>query len=309
MARRVTLSRRVLPLLFLLFVPFVGCGSSDSSKDRPSYKDMVVQTQRLTSPEARSRQLARIGGRQAKAGDTFGAEVTLEMAAVASREIEDADARIRATVFLAEQLSIIGKKMEAAEILEPLVSVAEKIESIEVRAGALAAIANAQATAGRLSAAQKNLTVAEGLLDQLDDVFGQVLVQGGIAKAFQKMERPEEVQRVTADFLQRARSAGDDRARANCLALAGAHLRKLGDQEGARKTLGEAITAARAIENPQSKAYSMCDIATKLGEAGYRKTAHGLLEEANAVADTISDRDQQIQIAEKVRTLMLKIPR
>ncbi len=298
-------------LFFAMVIPLAGCGSGDAPRAGLSYKEMVARAQREKSADARARRLAEIAFRQSRAGDEFGADATFDLArrACGREEIDETDTWLRTSVFLAEKLAQSGRKMEAIRVLEPALGAVNDLDDAEVSAGALAGIARVQALAGRQSAAKKTVARAEELLEQIDDLYGQTLVKGEIARAMHQLDRPEEVKRITGAAMELARSADDDRTRANCIALVASQLHALGDQQGARTALNEAVAAARAIADPYSKAHAMCDVAIRLGEAGYRGAAHKLLEEADLVAHKIPDRDLNLQMVEKVRTLMYRIPK
>jgi hypothetical protein len=287
-----------------------GCRDTSSADGEPSFREQIAQAKRETDTELRAKQLIRIGYQQGKAKDVAGAEETLRMAWDDCNSIADPAAKASALALMAEAEAseAIGNSAAAKRAINAATEAVAKVELPEDKPLGMARVAQAQAVADSVDAALATLKSAEKAVGKIDDLQGKTLAICAIAKAYHKIAKPAERDRVLRVALDLANAAGDVRKRSLAQAEVAAKQTDF-DQRAAAKTFDSALESAGKIDDPYSKVYALGDIAKRLSEAGQRAKTHAVLNQAERLAEKIPQPDMQMQALQYIRSLMGKLPK
>jgi len=297
----------LLIVTFLVVLP--GCGSSKSS-DGPSFTQQVADAKQEADPDVRARSLMRIARSQAAAGDDFGAEDTLNLAAEACSQVEDAASRAGVTSILAEERARLGKPPDGRKAVRAALAAAGKIEDVQLKAGALARAARAQVATEDKDGATATLKRAEELAGQLQEAQSKVPVLTSVAVGYAAMDKGRaEADRVIASALALAATIEDARDRCVAFVQVAGRQTTMKQRSEAEKSFDLALQAAREIESPYGRTYVFCDLAESLSEAGFHAETHKLLKEADDLASQIPEPDLQRESTQRVRTLKGQLPK
>jgi hypothetical protein len=121
-----------------------------------------------------------------------------------------------------------------------------------------------------------------------------------VAVAYEKLERPDDMQRVVTQALEFARSQAEPREQSDCLAEVGGALYSMKKPAEGKTALDEAQAAAAKIATDDSKAYALLHIAQKASAAGQKGAARKLLDEAKDVATKVTDGSVRTQLNEDI---------
>ena len=297
----------------LLIVTFCavlpGCGSSSSS-DGPSFTQQVAAAKQEADADPRARSLMRIARSQAAAGDDFGAEETLILAAEACDKVEDAAARAGVTSILAEEWVRLGNRSDGRNAVRAALAAAGEIEDVQLKAGALARAARAQVATEDKDGATATLKQAEKLAGQLQEAKSKVPVLTSVAAGYNAMDKGRaEADRVIAAALELATTIEDARDCCDAFVQVADRQSAMKQRSAAEKSLDLALQAAREIKSPYGRTYVFCDLAESLSGAGFHAKTHKLLKEADELALKIPEPDLQRESTQRVRTLMGQLPK
>jgi len=112
---------------------------------------------------------------------------------------------------------------------------------------------------------------------------------GRIAAAYGKSQRAGDRQRVMAEASVLADGQADPRAKADCLAEIGAAWHAQKDAAASTAAFTAAEQAAAEIEDTQSHAYALLNIAQKVSASKQKAEARKLLNSAQNVAAKVQD--------------------
>lgn len=296
-----------------MVLTLAGCGGKGGRTDGPTFQEQVASAMRETAPDARAKQLARIGYQQAKAADERGAREPLRLAGEAAQKVEEPVARAGAFTLLARAEARSGFKAEARASLATAMESAERIELGEMRARQWGEIASVQWAAGDADAARRSLASAEKIAATLTDFQGQpdpytqALVLSAIAQTYQELQAPADVARVLAAAVDRAGQLSDLFSQSRALVAIGSAQQTTGHGKAA-ETFAQAHAAAGKVEKPHQRALVLAELAQAQAEAKLAADAGATLAEADRTVDAIPEADLQRQAREAVERIRPLVP-
>lgn len=257
----------------------------------------------VTTPREPSRQAADAKGPERNVARQLMAAVVKN-----AQLIADADARSWACRRIAEIQAGMGEISEAA-------AAAAQITHPRHRASAYQRVAVAQAEAGDLSGARKNLEAAKTAAAQISQEHFKAWVYYEIAGAQAKAgdmagakataaEISQQDERTTAlsDIAEAQIKAGDQAAARQTLELAAAAAARIGDADSRAAACGKiaallarsgdtagAKAAAAKIEDLATKMFAYCEIAVAQETAGDMAAARQSVQEVIALCDAATD--------------------
>jgi hypothetical protein len=139
------------------------------------------------------------------------------------------------------------------------------------------------------SAAAGFLKTAETAAGAIELPQAKVAALAKVASAYGQTGGSGDAERVLTGALDYARSRGEPREQATCLAHVWSALVTLKRTDQAAAVLAEARQTAEGIAAAESRAYALLQLAQKCSAGGRKEIAAELLDKAQAAADQVSD--------------------
>jgi hypothetical protein len=278
----------------------VGCGASD-----PPAKSLTQQYQEaLKTPDAaqRARRLVAVAEKQEQAADLNGVSTSLVAARQAAQSVKDPASQASSLVLVAGAYARLEQNSDQVrELLRQAAAAIERVDDPLLKVRSLASLATATSQhLQNFDAAVAHLARAEESAAQIQRPADRAAALGRIAAAYDKSQRPAEAERLLDAARALAGGQTDARTKADCLAeVAGvlATMRSAGDAQDA---FAVAQQAAEAIEDPESRAYALVNIARKARGAKQPVQAKALLAQAQSVALKIKDASLRRPLLEEI---------
>lgn len=308
--------RRLFSHGLLILITLVGCGGSDDGRSSSvPFSQQVTAAMKEPQLDVRAKKLVHIGHKQAKSGDSPGAETTFQKAAEVCEQIEKPADKASALALLAEALFISGDKSLAARTLNNAEQAAEQIEQPRAIVAAWARLARTRNKLEDRPGAVELLQRAEETVGQVNDVDGgddpiaRAEALGRVAASYKKIDDDDQARRLVAEAIATAESIVELRPRCDAMAALARSLAEMDLDAEADKAFARALELAEQIETDYSRVYAMMGIAEKLSASGRHARAQEVLDQADQVAHKVPQKDLQAQSIEEVRSLMGKLPR
>lgn len=280
-----------------------GCGGGNTSQSGSSLAAQIQAAQQNPDPQARARNLIILGYKQYKAQDTQGARDTYRLAHRAAQEIQDPSVRALELAKLAEGYARMENPADAKQVVREALPVAGQVSEPFLKVTAYTALAKVMGLANDSGEAAALLRDAEAVVAEMPHNDDPILMQQrvdaliSIGEGYYSLDRKENAQALFEQINQIAASMPSQRSRADALAALGAAQSRVNAPE-AEATLTAAIDAARQIEDVNSRAHALADIATKVPNRGQANT---LLDEAEKVAAEVPDAGLRNEVQTKIR--------
>ncbi|MFT5526927.1 MAG: tetratricopeptide (TPR) repeat protein [Pirellulaceae bacterium] len=273
-------------VIALTLTVVVGCGGKKGGGQ--SLTAQYEKAMKLGSPDAKSKQLLKIGEQQAKAGDSGGANKSFIAAGSAAEEITLPRLRAEILSEVAKAEGQRGKGLRAEEMLKKARDAYNAIEAVHDR---IPAIANcAEVFALHLDSAAKGkgeLLEAEDLIASITEPQLKIQAAGRIAAAYFTINREKDGVRVLDSTTASAEAIADARQKADALLQIASILAEAKQTDKGKEILASAITAIGTIEDVQSKAFALTNLAESQLAFGEKTAARASLDEASTLAEKV----------------------
>ncbi len=297
-------SARVRPwaALGLTVLLLTGCGGS-KTPGGTSLAAQIEAAQRDPDPQSRARALITLGYQQYKAQDTMGARDTYRLAHRAANEIKIPGIRAIELAKLAEGYARMDNPGDARDVVREAKSVVASVSEPFLQVTAYSALAKAMGIAQDQGEAAALLRDAEAVVDRQPQTDDPIELQQrvdaliSIAEGYYGLDRKDNAAALFDRIRQLAEAMPLPRSQANALASLGAAQNRLGAPEG-QANLDAAVEAAHQIEDVNSQAHALAEIAVKLPS---REQTNALLDEANKLAEQVPDAGLRNEVQEKIR--------
>jgi len=292
----------------------VGCGGGRQGASRSgSFRQRLAEAAKIGNPAERAKTLARIGFEQAKAHDELGAEETFQLAERASRQVDDRAERIGALALLIQAQAKSGFQTEAQRLVDQVDGEVKAIDDPAVKAEALGQLSLALDAMGDSARAAVALQEAQQLVSGAqppdEEILDRLNLLGRIALTARKIGQKDQLAQIIEKMHAWALAQSEPLLRVRLLYSTAAWEQRLGQSAASQDTFKEAEQAVEHINSPYKRAFALAEIAERLSQCKYYSRSHKLLDKAEKIAEQIPERDLRQQALEKVRTLMLQLPK
>jgi tetratricopeptide (TPR) repeat protein len=285
-------------LVLCLFL--TGCGGGGSSGGG-SLSDQYRKAMQITNPTARVTQLLAVATRQDQAGDMFGADQSLASAAAAAESIEDAKGRAIALNRVASDMARMGRRSDAKNLLKGVRKACDGIDDPETKVPVLTRMSYMYGKyLDAPDIASAYLKNCEEIAETISRPEGRIEAMLEVAYTHFGLGDEEKTQGLIDQSLEAARALEDARKRADSIANAAATLSKMKKTEEAKTVFQEAQAKTDEIEDPLSQAHALVHLGDKLIESGFTGAAQKILEQAEDVADTVTDASMRRPLMDKI---------
>lgn len=314
-ACRRLITRAVFACFVLGSLFVAGCSNSKhTAPDSGSFRQRLAAAKQVPNPAERARTLVHIAYQQAQARDEVGAEETFRLAGEACRQVEDRADRVAVLALLIQAQARSGFRAEASLVLEQALKEAAALDNPAEKARSLGHLALAQHALGNQQEAARSLQTAQELATAVlqqpaGDTLERATLLGRIATAAQKVGCNEQTAQLLELMHAQAEAETDPLDRVRLLNITAGVEHQLGLASQCEATFRSAEQAAEAIEPAYKKAFALAEVAERLSQCKQYRWCHQVLAKAEKTAEMIAERDLQQQALEKVRTLMLELPR
>ncbi len=289
-------------LACMVLTSIAGCGGGETKPGGQTLSAQIEAAKANPNPQARARALVLLGDKQFQAQDTGGARETFRLAYQAIGQIKEPSGKAMELAVLAQGYARANDPSAAKNMAQEGKQVAAGISEPFLKVAAYASLAKAMGVAKSPADAVDLLRDAENVaagfnasnaLEQQQQVESLV----SIAEVYHAVDRPANATALFERIDQLCENIDSDRARADALSTLAAAQAKLGLPEAAA-TFQKAVAAVHAIDEPNSKAHALAEIAMKMPDRGQ---ANNLLDEADKVALEVPDAGLRSEVQDKIR--------
>jgi len=296
-----TRTRMASVALLLGCTVVLGCGDGKKKASGPSLDAQYRKVMAEADLAARASRLLAVAGKQHKAGDLLGMEQSLNSAADAAKNLDDAKAKALTLNRVAEAFGRAGRTVESKNLLREVSKAADQIGEAEIKITVLTRMAY---TYGKhlnsLDIATSYLKNCEGIAAGIPRPEGRIDALLEVAVTYHELALADEAQGLFAQALEAARALDDGRKRADSVANAAAARSKMNQADEAQTTFQEAEKLAGEIPDAMSRAYALIHLSDRLKASSRRADAQRILKLAEAAADKVADASMRTPLLETI---------
>lgn len=288
----------------LLVIASSGCDRGPRIKT-PSLDGRLKQAKAVAEPGLRARQLADVGERQFKAGDSEKGETTLKLAAETAATVDDPKAKSNTLIVVSKSLIAIGKGADAKPLLADAANALQVVADPDEKVTALAELGAVQ---GELlkepEAALVTLKQAVEAADSIADPVLRVRAYGPIYLAFERCEQTEEAKSLLSKATEFSKSQDKPDLRTSCLIEVAGTLAKAGKHDESLHVFNDASKLAEGIKDDETRSRAFLLVAQKLRVAGRPDEARKAALKALEASVKLTDRTIRAPLEEEIHAAM-----
>ncbi len=299
--------------VWALAVAFVaGCGGGgESTTNGPStglsFNQRMAEIEAVSDPLLKARQLREFAKNQYKAKNLSGADDVFREALSTCEKIESPSDRAVELAFLSGAMVDTSDTSGAKKAINAAVASLGKIKDPANKIDAMSVVAKAYSAMGNKTAAVSLLREAAKLVDSIKADGNQELAREeksgsllAIASAYKFLQRLDDMRQAIDQSLETAKSIEDPRGRCDAIAIVAQGLKRM-RLDGGDAAFDLAIENARQIPEPLSQGHALAEIGMKLNEIHEGAKAAKILDEAEKVAEKITDMGLREELQAKIR--------
>ena len=262
--------------------------------DKEALRQALAAAQALTDEEHRARAIGWVARALAQVNDSEGAGQAL----AAAQALKGEEHRARALGWLAHALADLGDRETALRVARQSLAAAVKIDQEEARASALGRLTHPLARLGD----QEGLRLVLDAAGRLGDKWCATRALGWVAAALAEAGDRESALRVARQALAAAKAVRARKDKPRALQFVAQLLVQVGDKESLEQVLAE-----KAIGDDADRAVVRRMIAQALVQAGDRPAAIEAARQALAAAEAIDDQDTQADLLGEVAQTLAQV--
>jgi hypothetical protein len=283
-----------------------GCGSKKPAE--PSLTQRVDAANLERNPEIRARTLIDIAAEQRALKDTPGAATTSALALKAAEQIKDPGTRAEVLLIVAKQSADAGSRIDASKAIESARVAVQTIADRNAKVAATISLAEAvlkfESPEARVRAATAVLNGAESLVEGVTSPEDKVPLMAELIAVKIKIAGKEAAQPLLKTATEQAAAITEPRVRVRTQSAAAARLYAGGRAEEGKAFFDAAVASAAGIADPLAKGHALLDVVEALGPYRTQLASLGQLTvDAEAAANSAKDQDQRVVLLQRVQTV------